>query len=219
MIQLYLGLIAIVTLAYLAQLMSPGVTQLGELTRTNFWGVVTSIFIHGSPSHLETNVESLFWLALSLVILAEANRGLFLDSSRTFLFWLPFLSAVLSSFAFYLLVPRATSFGASGVVYAALGVVVALAFAGLVPELTAVVKRQHPDRAGRTKLEINLLLSVPFAFAAWAAPSGFLGVGTGANVFVHGLAFTIGLLSGYVYFTIKRHSSPNSTPSTSAPSS
>ena len=220
LILLYSGLVAAVTLSYLAQLLVPGFTQSGELTRTNFWGVVSSIFIHGSPSHLEANVESLFWLTLSVVVLAEVNRDLFAASSRTFLFWTPFLAAIVSNMAFYILAPQATSFGASGVVYAALGLAVALAFAGLVPELTAVVKRQPLSKAGRFKLEINLLLSVPFAGLAWASPGGFLGVGTGANVFVHGLSFTICLLLGYVYFTLKRHSImilANTVPFTSAP--
>jgi membrane associated rhomboid family serine protease len=203
----YLALVGAIMWTYVGEQLLPGLVQFGELDRTNFWGIFTSIFIHGSPSHLEGNAETLVWMLIIFVMLTEVNPDLFLKGSRSFLFWAPMISAIVANLVFYLLAPRATSFGASGVVYAALGVAIALALAGLVPELSAVVKCQSLTSGQKTQLEFNLLLSVPFIALVWISPSGFLGVDMGVNAFVHDLGFMGGLFSGYVYFTIQRHRS------------
>lgn len=201
----YLVLIAAISWMYVAQLAFPALTSLGELSRGSPWGIVTSIFIHGSVPHVEGNAIALFWMMVSLVVLSEVNADIFRRARRSFLFWGPFVSAAAAGLLFYLVAPNATSFGASGVVYASLGVAVALALAGLVPELTSLVKHQGVDKTGVTKLEINIVFSFPYIALVYLSPSGFLGVGTGANVFIHGAGFMIGLLSGYVYFFVARH--------------
>jgi len=167
------------------------------------WGIFTSAFIHANVEHLVNNLEG-FTLACTLfvfVILSsspESRRR----SSRLFL-WLIFISGFLADGVEFLVwrltgTLNVSSFGASGIVYAAIGVLLASALysfpknAARIRELVA--KRKQSSKFIRDAMvpAFAMLTFVVLLFELVSNPADFFSAAPGIDVFAHEMGFLIG---------------------------
>lgn len=183
------------------------------------WGIFTSSFIHANPEHLLNNMEgftfaSVLFLMVNLGSSPEDRRR----SSALFL-WLVFIAGFVADgieFTVWRLVgaQNVSSFGASGMVYAAIGVMLASALCNLPKNMAGIrdilTARKKSDR------DIRRVLAPSFAIVAFAvlffqlvsSPDNFFSAGPGIDVFAHTLGFSIGFYSALIAFTwwgIGRH--------------
>ncbi|MFA5076938.1 MAG: rhomboid family intramembrane serine protease [Candidatus Micrarchaeia archaeon] len=116
-----LYLLAAMALAFVAQLVIPGFTELFYLDPSKpleLWRLVTSIFMHGGIEHLFFNALSLFFFAPPLMRIAgkrEMYKIFFLGGIVGNLLYLAFVFAGITS--------PAPALGASGAIFAILGAV------------------------------------------------------------------------------------------------
>ncbi len=174
------------------------------------WGIITSAFVHNNLSHLSSNlfffsIWSLFFINANYFVGAETRR----HSSRIFL-WLTYFSGFVANAIVYLMwssiLPSnvKSSYGASGVVYASAGVLMASALHNFSYSLKDLLshKTGEPKRKlfGFTwSVFIFVLL---FLYLA-QDPKVFLGVAPGVNVFAHKYGFLLGFFLFWPSFYFK----------------
>ncbi len=184
------------------------------------WGIVTSAFTHQAADHILSNVIgyaiAVFFFVVSNQVLARRGRR---GASRRFL-WVIFIAGIGANLIEYPLAlanPSDRSWGASGVVYGALGVAFASAVRLLPAHLSTIVKYRR-RRAKRPrgwkafKLDRRSMRAFPSLFALSMVVSillllvfdagAFLNVAPGIDYFAHGVGFLLGfagfLISYYV---------------------
>jgi membrane associated rhomboid family serine protease len=183
------------------------------------WGILTSVFTHADPDHIVSNLlgfvlASGLFAVVSAVNSVEGRRRW----SRVFL-WLVFLSGFVANVIQYpwlLWHPDFNSWGASGIVYGAFGVLLAASLRS-VPAHLHVIAREHRRWTGKRrrrrlfKFDRGSLATLPglvclavvtsFLLSIFTNPGEFLGVGPGVNVLAHGLGFLIGFLGATALFS------------------
>lgn len=176
------------------------------------WGILTSAFTHAELGHLVSNLEG-FALSVLLFIpvVSVHSPDIRRRWSRAFL-WLVFLSGIGANLIEYpttLVGPGSSSWGASGIVYGSLGVVLAGALLSLPGHLKTMTKRRSKkkrklrfNRKSWRELRAIFVLSLLMAFliAILTNTGRFLNVGPGIDVFAHGVGFLIGLWGGMAMF-------------------
>lgn len=185
------------------------------------WGILTSMFVHQELDHLAGNllfftVWSALFVTVNLLSGAEARRLW----SRFFLgaVFLAGITANAIEFGAWGLagVPD-NSWGASGVVYAAMGVLLACALYNLPSNLTAlrgaVAKRRRKPRKIRRRLKLVLKFEKTFIVSMVSIgvvvvflsqlvldPGTFFSAGPGVDVLAHELGFLLGFLPAMLLF-------------------
>lgn len=198
----------------------PGLLGWLWLSTDRPWGIITSNFANFSPQgpsylHLVGNLEGLmttagfFVIVCSVLKVRDRNRW-----SRVF-FWLVFLSGIIGSAIEYpmLVISGERSWGASGMVYGALGVLLAACIRSLPAQMSALAKEHRSRRRRRRKWKLfgfdrrslrtlpsllSLALLLAFLVLILTDPAGFLSVAPGVDVTAHGLGFLLGFLPAMV---------------------
>lgn len=182
-----------------------GLSNLGQLraSLSTPWGVVTAIFVHGDFGHYLGNVA---WLALLVLLFAVLSR--MFDGQerrrRASLFaWTVLVAAIVANSVFIWRFPASEgAYGASGAVYAAIGVVVMFASFNAVHSAATLWRERARGEHRRRAAEVTVLnLTAFFLLFLWIVifPEGFLGVGEGSNVLGHGVAFFAALPAPIAY--------------------
>ena len=183
------------------------------------WGVVTSAFVHADIGHLVNNLE-MFTIAAGLFVVVSVINpvGTRRRWSRAFL-WLAFLSGIganLFEYPLALVNPGDVSWGASGIVYGGLGVLLAASLRSLPTHLRAIAE-EHRRWAGKRrvwrlfKFDRKSLRTLPdllciavlisFLVPIFTNTGMFLSVRPGVDVLAHGLGFLFGFLPAMLLFT------------------
>ncbi len=186
---------------FLLELLLPILSQLLAASRSTPWGVVTSIFIHASFLHLGENIIALsvyFFLFTTTNFRLQGNERRF---RAFFLSWNIFLSAILADVLYIVLSP-VPSLGASGVAYAFEAVMLGFALANLMPfGANAREVKQH-YRQNRKRVVYNFLVFAAFFIWLLVSPSQFVSAAPGINIFAHGIAFILSLISTLLYVLV-----------------
>jgi membrane associated rhomboid family serine protease len=197
--------------------LSESLLSLLSLSPEQPWGVFSSVFVHDGLGHLASNLTGFVAYSIMFVFLnvlnTPDNRA---KSSRMFL--LIVFAAGFVTNAAELLVWGATgttnlvSRGASGMVYAALGVVFASSIVNLSGNMsvfTRVLARLSHKKKGRkvvdwhTRIVILTGILTPailFTVFSWlvVTPDDFFNVGPGVDVFGHAMGFLLGFIGSLV---------------------
>lgn len=198
----------------------PGLLEDLWLSADRPWGIVTSAFVHRDLGHLVSNLREFMLAAGFFVVVNLHNRVRARRYSSRIFLWLIFLSGFAANGIEFLAwhwagVSGVHSWGASGVVYAGIGVLLASALCNFPVHLRNFVKahRRRPWRGKRKpkkKLGWGLLrgtaglLSMALALALLVLlfwnPGAFLSVGPGVDVLAHGLGFLLGFAPSMLLF-------------------
>lgn len=185
------------TALYVSFSIYPLINSILAASRTTPWGVVTSIFVHSSPTHLVSNMVELFVFTLLFVV---CNSSLTSENKRKiepFFLVCVFGSAVASNI-FWVFLTSQPSLGASGVVYAVQGVLLGFS---LVNGLSILNWERFKTQNKFTKLVIvfNLFVLISLFIEIVLSPGIFLSVAVGVNVVTHGLSFYSSLIITVVW--------------------
>lgn len=158
------------------------------------WGIVTSMFVHGSfwPHYL-VNMTLLFLLASIFAFTNDSIPPMERRSRQLVLIFGMFLSGASANVV--LLWANGSGYGASGLVYAAWGITSVFSLFNFISRVRQLhdVAPDHSDplslRSARFDLLANLLFLVMLVETAFLSPSFFLSARPGVNVFVHALSF------------------------------
>lgn len=176
------------------------------------WGIVTSAFTHVDLDHIFGNVEGfmlsvLLFLTINLVYNRRARRRV--STHFLLLIFVAGIGANLLEYPLALSRPGDHSWGASGVVYGALGVAFASALSTL-PVHLSIIAKDRRRRAGKSKRRLifsfdrhylrtfpsllALSLSISVTLMLILDAGSFLNVAPGVDVFAHGVGFLLGFL-------------------------
>ena len=161
------------------------------------WGILTSAFVHRDLGHLVSNLRGFMLAAGFFVVVNLHNRVRARRYSSRIFLWLIFLSGFVANGIGFLAwywagVSGVHSWGASGIVYAGIGALLASALCNFPTHMRNFVKaRRRRPRRGKRKLRIKFdwslmrstasLLSMTLALTLLALlfwnPGAFLSVG------------------------------------------
>ncbi len=195
----------------------PSLLEILWLSADRPWGIMTSAFTQAELPHLASNLEAftlatLFFIFVNLVYPVRIRRRW----SRIFL-WLVFIAGIGANVIEYpltLIGPDFESWGASGIVYGAIGVLFASCFQSLPVHLKTLSKERRRVRRrkkrGPFRLNRKFLKTFPalftfsllfsFLWLIFTDPGGFLSAGPGIDVFAHGFGFLVGFGGAMILF-------------------
>jgi membrane associated rhomboid family serine protease len=195
----------------------PGLLNWLWLSADHPWGIVTSNFVQAELPHLAGNLQGFtlatgFFVIVCLVLKVEDRRRW----SRVFL-WLVFLSGIVGSAIEYpvLVINGDFSWGSSGIVYGALGVLLAACLRSLPTQMRALAREHRRWTRKRRKWGLfrfdrrslrtfpnlmSLTILISFSLLIFTDPWDFLSAGPGVDVLAHGLGFLLGFLPAMVLF-------------------
>lgn len=197
----YLVLITGSVLLYVAEMNEPSLLPLLSLARATPWGIITSIFAHKSLEHLLLNminiVISSFLLLGLLLFNGEGNP------KRTSLFFClcPFISGIITNVLFLSLAPQSKSLGASGVLFAIVGVLLMASLMGIFRKMRAVTIKTYFSRH-LLHFSYHIFIFLFYFLQTIFIPTIFLNVSQGVNVFVHAISFLLAVGSTLLYYLI-----------------
>jgi hypothetical protein len=185
-----------------------------KASRATPWGIFTSIFIHENFSvHFLPNAVFLLILCLYFALTnEEQSRDAKTGRSRFFAI-MTFAGAALANALFIIFAPLASSYGASGAVYASMGVVLGFALDNVVPKGNNLhdIMAFYKNKKNIGMVLTNLLIFSVFLWIIVTDPSLFLARGGNANVFAHGIAFIAAFIITtpvYTFFARRKMASP-----------
>ncbi|KUO39118.1 MAG: hypothetical protein AVW05_02215 [Hadesarchaea archaeon DG-33] len=181
------------------------------------WGILTSAFTHADLPHLASNLEGFTLAALLFIPVSFAYPTRVRRRWSRIFFWLVFLAGIGANVIEYpltLVGPDFNSWGASGIVYGALGVLFAACLQSLPVHLKTLSKERRRSRRRKkwrpfrfdrrfmktfpALVTFSLLLS--FFWLIFTDPRVFLSAGPGIDVFAHGFGFLGGFGGAMVLF-------------------
>ena len=169
------------------------------------WGIVTSMFVHGSFwPHYSVNMVSLFTFALVFALTNDSIPAMERRSRQMVFIFGMFLSGALANVVF--LWTKGFGYGASGLVYAAWGItsVFCLFNVLLGDRQSQDVVPYHSDspnlRRARNNRLANFVVFVVLIGTVFLSPTFFLAAGPGVNVLVHGLSFLFAFMGTAVWY-------------------
>ncbi len=214
-------LFALINLAVFALVsLWPGLLGGLWLSADRPWGILTSAFTHAELGHLAANLEGFVLAAGLFVVVTAVNPPPVRRRwSRAFL-WLVFIACIAANILEYpvlLAGPDFNSWGASGIVYGAFGVLLAASLRSL-PAHFRVIAREHRRWVGRRRRWgvfkfdrkslhvipslLSLAVLITLLSMIFTDIEGFLSVGPGVDVLAHGLGFLFGYLGATGLFLI-----------------
>ncbi|MEM4188386.1 MAG: rhomboid family intramembrane serine protease [Candidatus Hadarchaeum sp.] len=179
------------------------------------WGIVTSVFSHVDLDHIASNIVG-FVFAVVLFVLINLNKSektrRRLSSQFLLLAFVAGIAANLLQYPFFLDKLSKSSYGASGIVYGAWGIVFSCALNDLAPNIRFIAGERRRLRGRKKKqsvfrldpsavkffssvLAVSLVISL--LFLVIFDIGSFLNVAPEVDVFAHGVGFLI----GFVVFT------------------
>jgi membrane associated rhomboid family serine protease len=169
----------------------PPINSILAASRATPWGVVTSIFVHLSLTHLASNMIGLFVYTL---LFAFCNSSLTPENKRKiepFFLICVFGSAIAANICWVCLTP-ARSLGASGIVYAVQGVLLGFS---LINGLSILDWKRFKIQKKSTQfiILINIVVIILFLSQILLSPRIFLSVAVGVNILVHFVSFYLSL--------------------------
>jgi membrane associated rhomboid family serine protease len=187
----------------------PGLIEFLWLSGDRPWGIVTSNFVHRELPHLASNLEGFTLASGFFVLVCMVLRPRDRRRWSTVFLRLVFLSGIIGSAIEYpiLLKTQDVSYGASGMVYGALGVLLAACLRSLPAQTEFLAKERRrrarrrggPSRLGRKSLRtlpsvMSLALLASLVLLIFTSPAAFLSVAPDVDVLAHGLGFLLGFL-------------------------
>ena len=187
------------------------------------WGIVTSAFVHRDLGHLVSNLREFVFAAGFFVVVNLHNRVRARRYSSRIFLWLIFLSGFAANGIEFLAwhwggVSGVHSWGASGVVYAGIGVLLASTLCNFPAHMRNFDKaRRRRPRRGKRKLRrkfdwslvrstaglLSMTLALTLLVLLFWNPGAFLSVGPGVNVLAHGLGFLLGFAPSMLLFHLR----------------
>lgn len=202
----FILILAVSAVICVASFESPSLNYVLAASLKTPWGIVTSLFVHGGGiEHLTSNMLALF---SSFLLFALSNSS-FSDTEKKrrilFLLIAVFSTAIVSNLFCIILVPRISSTGSSGMVFASQGVLMAFSLSNSF-EISRLGTCNKKDRKSLlTICLMNLLVFSSFFLQILLIPRIFLNVAPNVNVFVHSVAFLCSFCLASLYQVEKRH--------------
>jgi len=175
------------------------------------WGIFTAAFVHKDASHLAGNIvyfliSSIFFV-LSNIPQEREGRSFY---SKVFLL-LVFFSGILWNAIEFFVWRRPSSitefggYGASGVVYGAIGICTASALVNFAAALRKYFRSLKASNREIAKpdlfsLLVNLMILILILALELVAPESFLAAGPETNIFAHFGGFAIGFIFASILF-------------------
>jgi membrane associated rhomboid family serine protease len=182
---------------YMSFSVYPKINSILAASRATPWGVITSIFVHSSLTHLASNM---IWLFLYTLLFAVCNISLASENKRKiepFFLICVFGSAIVANI-FWICLTSERSLGASGVVYAVQGVLLGFSLInGL--SISDWKKFKIQEKFTQFLVLFNLLVLISFLFQIVLLPQIFLSVASGVNILVHAISFYLSLVITVVW--------------------
>ncbi|MEM2877937.1 MAG: rhomboid family intramembrane serine protease [Candidatus Hadarchaeales archaeon] len=181
------------------------------------WGVVTSVVLHVDAPHLINNMTGL----LMVTVIFGGVIQIYPSPVRRR--WCVAFAILATAAAFiinaveYLVILSGyglRTWGASGMVYGATGVLLAAALKSMPAQVTRMVRKWRSgggkrvltaDIAERMLSGISVVLVFIFLFSIFFDPDGFFGAGPGVNLFAHEMGFLTGFLSATLLGFLRGH--------------
>ena len=213
----YSLVLALSGIIYLAENFSHELVRLLSSSPETPWGIVTSLFVHAGQQHLIDNVKGLSIFLFFFVFTNLHLSGARLKRRVFFSSLLIFASATLSNAISILLMPHIAAVGASGLVYALVGVTLGFSLSNAAELLKSPDALETEDIEGTSGPEtelmknrflrtfryafllVNMIFIVFFFVLFLRSPQQFLNVNPGVNSLVHALAFLISLVVVFFY--------------------
>ena len=204
-IEFYSTLIIASVLFFVAELSQPYLLHLLSSSRTTPWGVVTSIFVHWPFEHLLLNIAGIGVSTFLLIEIVLFNSETNPIKVSWFFCLCPFVSGVAANILFLAFLPKSTSYGASGVLYAMEGVLIFASLLSIFRTMSYVKVRTY---FFRRRYQLHFLYHI-FIFLFYFLqiifyPSLFLNVQQGVNVFTHSVSLLLGLFATLLYYNLRR---------------
>ena len=197
---------------HLAVESNPPLAQLLSLSRDSPWGVLTSLFLHVEAEHLLSNLEALF--AVSIIFCAVIHvyplkmRKMW-SSVFAALFFVSGAGSNAVEYLILLMGRNVRSWGGSGMVYGARGVLMVAAIASVPDQVariagkrTASGRRSSPltELAKRLLSAFSLVLVAFLLWGLFTDMGGFFGEGPNIDLTSHVLGFLIGMAGATGFF-------------------
>jgi membrane associated rhomboid family serine protease len=189
---------------YIASYAYPSLMDIFAVSPQTPWGIVTSIFAHAGIEHLIGNMLLLFLFLLYFVV---SNFYIHHEEKRqriSFLLITVFSMAIVSNIATIVLMPKATSIGSSGLVFALEGVLMSFS---LINSFETYEWFKQKKINGEISLAIEIVNIWVFTFLFLQivlTPQSFLNVSPGVNIIVHGLSFLSSFVLVLVWWAARR---------------
>ncbi|MFH1821523.1 MAG: rhomboid family intramembrane serine protease [Methanobacteriota archaeon] len=199
-------------LVFLVLSVRPDLVEWLRLSADRPWGIVTSAFTHVDFYHIANNVEGFILAALLfLSINLSSRRAVRRRVSRQFLLlvFVAGIGANLLEYPLALASPWDASWGASGIVYGALGIALSAAVQTIPTHVKFIAKERRrwvgkPRRWGVLRFDRRSLRTFPSYLSLSLVASilimlvfdagGFLNVAPNVDVFAHGVGFLLGFI-------------------------
>jgi membrane associated rhomboid family serine protease len=196
---------------FFAVSLRPEILEALWLSARTPWGIITAAFLHKEAAHLLQNLLGFLAAVISFALsnLVQDRKGKE-RYSRIFLLAFPsgFLANAAELFVRWMSNSAGSAYGASGVVYSAIGICMASAVINACPLLVRhVISFRDPGSKKMTVPEIlitalNLALIAFALYLILSARESFLNVSPGVDVFVHTAGFLIGFgISSALFLT------------------
>lgn len=193
----YVTVLSVCGLVYVVFSIYPNINSVLVDSRSTPWGVVTSIFTHSSLDNIILNMTTLFVIVL---LFTFCNSTMSSENKRKIeMFFLvsSFGSAIVSN-VLWLIVTSNSSVGASGLVYATAGNLLAFSLAnGLQLLHFNKLKAQKPSTV--FVVIMNLVISLFILYQIFSEPANFLSVGPGVNIIAHGVSFLLCFFASFLW--------------------
>jgi len=199
------GFIAINSIIYILVSLWPSLVDLLCLSSTTPWGIVTSIILHADLNHLLNNLR----VFLVVAILLWGVLYVYPPQTRrkwcTAFMLIVAASGVGANVVKYLLLTIGRglrSWGASGIVYGGMGVLLAVAVSSLDRQIARIKRKRLIARKKHALGDItekclsltSILVVAVMLSGIFFDAGGFFGTSAGVDVFSHEMGFLIGFL-------------------------
>jgi hypothetical protein len=170
--------------------------------RISPWGIVTSLFIYDSWANFVLYAILVIFFILTQFLISEGERR----KRQIFLSVVMYIIAIVVNLVWIVLAPSSGTYGPSGVLYAAWGVVSGFAlFNGLsLDQVTRRLRIFSQNRVIRAWAVVNLFTIAVFVLYLGSDTSLFLSESRGVNLFAHGMSFLGGFFATYAYRALNK---------------
>jgi membrane associated rhomboid family serine protease len=178
----------------------PNIEKILSASRLTPWGIITSIFVHSSFSHLVLNMGSLFAFIFLFALCNSIFDFKVKRKIENFFLVSVFVFAVVSNIL-WIAFSLGGSIGASGLVYAVEGYLIGFSL-GTSLKVLNYSKFKIQSLSTKYVILINIIISIFVIIQIFLDTQSFLGVGQGINIFEHGVSFLLGLFVSFFWFYI-----------------
>jgi len=202
--EFYLVLMIISVIFFIAELFQPTLLHLLSSAEATPWGVVTSIFVHWPLEHLLLNIAGIGVSTFLLIEIVLFNSETNPIKVSLFFCLCPFVSGVAANILFLAFLPKSTSYGASGVLYAMEGVLIFASLLSIFRTVSYVkVRTYFFERRYQLHFLYHIFIFLFYFLQIIFYPSLFLNIQQGVNVFTHSVSLLLGLFATLFYYNLR----------------